>query len=120
VLKLEHLSAKSLAAALPSAPVDVSAEELERLREARFVSRLNPAMDARQRLHLDDEVKQQAPIGKLETASVDLGISKGGTMLALAHALESAFNTLGQMTVTPLIIDTGASCCISPHQEDLL
>lgn len=72
-------------------------------------------------MHLDDEVRKPDPIGKLETVSVDLGLESGGPkMFALAHAIETAFNSLGQMRVTPLIIDTGASCCISPHQEDFV
>jgi hypothetical protein len=47
---------------------------------------------------------------------LDLGFSQFG--FVQVQAVESAFNSLGQMTTTPLIVDSGASCCISPHCED--
>jgi hypothetical protein len=33
---------------------------------------------------------------------------------------EHVFNSIGICAETPLIVDTGASCCISPHREDFI
>jgi hypothetical protein len=70
---------------------------------------------------------QRAPV-KVELeghVSVDLRncratLEQSPSKFAMVQAVESAFNTLGQMAKTPLIVDSGASCCISPHREDFV
>jgi hypothetical protein len=95
-----------------------------------FLGDLNPAVEGRRWLvatHLDKVVMQRAPV-KVELeghVSVNLRtcratLQQSTPKFAMVQAVESAFNTLGQMTKTPLIVDSGASCCISPHREDFV
>jgi transposase InsO family protein len=95
-----------------------------------FLGDLNPTVEGRRWLvatHLDKVVMQRAPV-KVELEghiSVNLRtcratLEQSTPKFAMVQAVESAFNTLGQMTKTPLIVDSGASCCISPHREDFV
>lgn len=97
-----------------------------------FLRWMNPAVEARQWLiaeNLDEPVVNRMapevePI-KEERVSVDVKkckseLNRGTSTFGLIQAVESAFNTLGQLATTPLIVDSGASCCISPHREDFI
>jgi hypothetical protein len=76
---------------------------------------------------MDKSIMQRSLPVASESVSVDLkqcratlGSSSSTGKFALLQAVELAFNSLGVAGATPLIVDSGASCCVSPHREDFV
>jgi hypothetical protein len=93
---------------------------------ATFVSQFNPAhagMHVVLADRLERIIQRRAP--KRREVSVKLRQCRGemlATTTAWVHpAIDvSAYNSIGEGLGAPLIVDSGASCCITPHREDFV
>jgi hypothetical protein len=113
-----------------SSPIDLepTPESIYRAKAYSFLRGLDLADEARQWLvasHLDKAVlgRQSSDLRKVEDVSIDLRTGTKSSYVeksVLVGAVESVFNSLGQMGVTPLIVDSGASCCVTPRREDFI
>jgi hypothetical protein len=94
---------------------------------------MNPATEGKRWLvaeHMEDVIMQRipqeshveiGPLDKVEEVSVNLRTCCTAYVeFGMVQAVESVFNSLGQSKTIPLIIDSGASCCISPRREDFV
>ena len=98
----------------PSAPSQTD------LRISSWVRSLHPALEGRKWLaaeYMDKVVMQRIPPADIEQVSVKLDET---VKLSFPVAVESVFNSLSRGVAAPLIIDSGASCCISPYREDFV
>ena len=89
-------------------------------RIASWVHSIHPALEGRRWLaaqYLDKVVMQRLTIPDMERVLVNLS---GRLRHAHVQAFESVFNSLSQQNVMPLIVDSGASCCISPRRDDFV
>ena len=95
----------------------------ERSHIASWVHSLHPAIEARQWLaaeFMDKIVMQRLPVSVDEKVTVHLKRRLKSSESTFIQAVESAFNSLSKGKQPPLIIDSGASCCISPCREDFI
>ena len=89
---------------------------------ASWVRSIHPALEGRKWLaaeYMDKVVMQRLPSADMERVSVNLAAEHSAPS-AYIQAIESVFNSLSRGVTAPLIVDSGASCCISPHREDFV
>ena len=102
--------------------------ETLRLREnilvSSWVRRLHPAVEGRRWLaaeYLDKVVLQRPTSSELKKVSVNLITGRSSIApSAYLQTIETVFNTLTKNQSIPLIVDSGASCCVSPRREDFV
>eukprot|EP00804_Cyclotella_cryptica_P029108 CCRYP_005282-RA/>CCRYP_005282-RA protein AED:0.23 eAED:0.21 QI:0/0/0/0.75/0/0/4/0/1154 len=98
---------------LPSLDLPVDRES-----EPHFIDSFDPAVSGMNLLLVErfDKLLQLAPPSP-RTVSVDL-YSNPSHSFAYSILLESVFSTVSDSVDPPLIVDSGASCCISPCKGD--
>ena len=91
-----------------------------------FLSHLNPALEGirwQTADRMDRVLMRRVPLNTedMEVASVCLKTClESETTFGLVQAIETAFNTFDQLSEAPLIVDSGASCCITPNRDDFI
>lgn len=91
-----------------------------------FIERFNPATAGLQLLlaeRMDRVLKRRQPNPSRPCVSVNLSHCRSGMIASSVDWCfpsidASVFNSIGHGLSTPLIIDSGASCCITPHRDD--
>jgi hypothetical protein len=114
---------------VPATPKDEDSSESNGLepRMDNFIKSFDPA-SAGMRLLLAERIdrvmirsklkKKRRVSVHLEQCRQQISVSAGRWFFPAAD--ESVFNSLCDGFDAPLIVDTGASCCISPHREDFI
>jgi hypothetical protein len=114
-------------------PSKTTPTNLDPLIEA-FVSQINPAVEAMEWMiaaNMDKVLMQRRSLTDQpgssttneERVSVNLAKCKSellGSQSGFLGAIESVFNSLHDCGSIPLIVDTGASCCLSPNRDDFV
>ena len=95
---------------------------------ARFISSFNPAVAGLNGLILE-RLDQLAPCSRISPRRVSVSLDGCRPMMrdfALSNMclfpaiMETVLNSIGPLQSQPLIVDTGASCCISPNRADFI
>jgi hypothetical protein len=133
--KVEQSMFKKLMLAPRQLPPEHSEECISRMHTTNFLRPINPAREAMQwamATHMDEVMRQHQFLDVKEKPSgqerVSVNFKHAGKPLKFGEpfkavnigAIEAVFNSLGKMAVTPLIVDSGASCCLSPRREDFV
>ena len=92
-----------------------------------FLSQLNPATEgSRWQMadHMDRVLMRRVPLRTKDMEKVSVGLktclASSNLDFCFIQAIETAFNALGHSPEAPLIVDSGASCCITPNIDDFV
>lgn len=89
-----------------------------------WTRQMNPAIEGKKWLaaeHMDKVVFQRPSRRKKKRVSINLSTGRSSTPPAIyLQTIETVFNTLTKNRSIPLIVDSGASCCVSPRREDFI